>query len=182
MVATAIRRPMPGRVLGLYALATLAREGSVYGYSLAERVATRTDGAWRPGPGAIYPALQGLVERGAARVRRAGARRVYSITPRGRAQLRRLRENMVGRTTGGPDLSLLWAEIAGVTDPGQFLLQRLRRHLDSLETYLSRGSVEPGALRDVREGALSELTAATLRLRAGSSQRVRRRRARAGGG
>lgn len=158
------RRPLPGRVLGLYALATLDREGSVYGYSLAERIATRTDGAWRPGPGAIYPALQGLVARGAAREKKVGVRRVYSITPRGHALLRRIRGNMVGPRSGGPDLSLLWAEIAGTPDPGRFMLQRLRRQLDALDVFLAR---EPDARLGsglLRDEAVAELTRAVQRL------------------
>jgi DNA-binding PadR family transcriptional regulator len=169
---------MPGRVLGLYALATLDREGSVYGYSLSERIASKTDGGWRPGPGAVYPALQSLVERGAARVQKRGVRRVYSITPRGRALLRRIRTEMSGRRTGGPDLSLLWAEIAGTTDPGQFMLQRLRRQVDALVAYLVREPEARLGNRLLRDDALGELAAAAERLRAPTS---RRRRALLGG-
>jgi DNA-binding PadR family transcriptional regulator len=159
------RRPLPGRVLGLYALATLDREGSAYGYSLADRVATKTEGAWRPGPGAIYPALQGLVARGAAREQKVGVRRVYSITPEGRALLRRIRREMAGRRSGGPDLSLLWAEIAGTTDPGRFMLQRLRRQLDALETLLTREPNAPIGSGSLREATVTELTSAIQRLR-----------------
>jgi DNA-binding PadR family transcriptional regulator len=70
------RGPRPGRLLGLYALAVMERDGPIYGYSLADRVAERTDGGWRPGAGAIYPALQVLVTRGMARSSRDGRRRV----------------------------------------------------------------------------------------------------------
>ena len=52
------------RLVGLYALTVMEREGPVHGYGISERIAERTDGAWRPGPGAVYPSLQKLVAGG----------------------------------------------------------------------------------------------------------------------
>ncbi|HTT73607.1 MAG TPA: PadR family transcriptional regulator [Thermoplasmata archaeon] len=156
--------PMPGRVLWLYALATLDREGSLYGYSLADRIANRTDGTWRPGPGAIYPALRSLVERGAARSSIDGSRRVYSITPAGHALLRRIREQMAGPGPGAPDLGLLWAEIAGSDDPGDHLLRHLRRHLEGLDTFLARRPDAKIGSIPLREAAIADLSAAVQRL------------------
>jgi len=181
MPATPIKRPMPGRVLWLYALATLEREGTVYGYALADRIAERTEGAWRPGAGAVYPALQSLVRRGVAREHKAGVRRVYTITPQGRAVLRRIRTQMAGPGPGAPDLSLLWAEIAGVPDPGTHILGRLHRQLESLDALLARQPDAQVGRRSVREAASEELRSALRRLDASaalrrSAQRVRPRR------
>ncbi len=156
---------MPGRVLWLYALATLEREGSLYGYALSDRVAERTEGAWRPGAGAIYPALQSLVRRGAARATKQGRRRVYSITPHGRAVLKRIRIQMAGPGPGAPDLSLLWAEIAGEPDPGAHVLRRLHLQLESVDALLARQPDARSAGRLVREAAIDELSGALDRLR-----------------
>lgn len=158
------KRPMPGRVLWLYALATLEREGTVYGYALSDRVAERTDGAWRPGAGAVYPALQSLVRRGAARTRKQGVRRVYSITPHGRAILRRIRTQMAGPGPGAPDLSLLWAEIAGAPDPGAHMLRRLHRQLEMLDAMLARQPDARAGGRPLRAAAFDELSTALQRL------------------
>jgi len=163
---------MPGRVLWLYALATLEREGTIYGYDLAEKVSERTEGAWRPGAGAVYPALQSLVRRGAARATKRGVRRIYSITPQGRSLLRRIRAQMAGPGPGAPDLTLLWAEIAGTEDPGEHLLRRLHLHLEAIETFLTR---QPGArvgARSLRAAALDELTTAARRLKSGGQRRI----------
>ncbi|HTW77690.1 MAG TPA: PadR family transcriptional regulator [Thermoplasmata archaeon] len=130
--------PRPGRVLGLYALATMSKEGPVYGYQLAERIAERTDGAWHPGAGAIYPALTSLARKGYARAAPGRGRRMYSITPRGRAFLARVRSQWMGGRGSGPDLSRLWAEISGAGDPGEHLLRHLHRHLDSIVTLLDQ--------------------------------------------
>jgi DNA-binding PadR family transcriptional regulator len=175
MPTATLRPPMPGRVLALYSLATLDREGTVYGYSLSERIAAKTDGAWRPGPGAIYPALNSLVQRGLARSARDGARRVYAITPRGRTVLRRFRAQMAG---GGPapDLSLLWAEIAGTDDPGEHLLRHLRRHLDQIDAALARHPDMTIGTRRLRDELITELERTVRRLRARPSRAAARTR------
>lgn len=156
--------PMPSRLIGFYALSVMAAEGPLHGYMLAERIADRTDGAWRPGAGAIYPALETLTERQLARVTSEGRRRVYRITPKGRLLLRTLRRGMAWRTRGGPDLGRLWSEIAGVADPGQFMLENLRRRLDGIVNYLSRDGSDPSAHRALRERFRSELRLAEERL------------------
>jgi DNA-binding PadR family transcriptional regulator len=130
--------PRPGRVLGLYALATMDRDGPVYGYQLAERIADRTEGAWRPGAGAVYPALNSLVERGFARSSVARGRRMFTITPTGRAFLRRIRKEWMGGGRSGPDLSRLWAEVSGSGDAAQHVLRHVRRHLESLAALVER--------------------------------------------
>jgi DNA-binding PadR family transcriptional regulator len=163
-------------VLRLYALATLDREGSIYGYSLSERIATKTEGSWRPGPGAVYPALQSLVERKWARSELKGARRMYTITSTGHAVLRRIRSQMADAGPGAPDLSLLWAEIAGSSDAGEHMLRHLRRHLDSLDAYLARRPDARAGGRNLRTEALAELAESMRRLGGPASGSVRRRR------
>ncbi|HEV8049998.1 MAG TPA: PadR family transcriptional regulator, partial [Thermoplasmata archaeon] len=92
-----MRRPPVGpeafrrRLVGLYALTLMERDGSLHGYGLSEKIADRTDGSWRPGPGSVYPSLKKLVASGLARSRVAARRREYTITPAGRALLRRMR-------------------------------------------------------------------------------------------
>jgi len=171
--------PLPGRMLGLYALSAMDRDGRLYGYELAERIAQRTDGSWRPGPGAIYPALAGLVGRGLARSKFEGRRRVYRITPRGRVLLRRVRRQMLWRTRGGPDLGALWTEIAGHDDPGRFRLERLHHQLDSMTSYLQRAEGGSTKVRALRDQVRDLLQRADAQLRAtGPSARGSRSRSR----
>lgn len=144
--------PLPARVIGLYALATMQGEGSLHGYRLAQRIAERTSGAWRPGAGAVYPALAQLARRGLARSRSDGRRKVYTITPRGRALLRRLRLRRGPDRSTGPDLSVLWAEIAGEEDLERFLLGRLRRALGAIDGVLAAppSGLGPGKVASLR--------------------------------
>ncbi len=177
--------PMPGRILGIYALALMDRMGPIYGYLISERVGQRTEGAWRPGPGAVYPALNRLTVRGLARSRVVGRRRVYSITPKGREVLARIRAQTASWTRPAPDLSVLWAEVAGVEDVGTFLLLRLRRALDAIDTALASlavaGAARPG-MRSLRADVLSELSARidTLRRREALVVSIPTRRGRGG--
>jgi DNA-binding PadR family transcriptional regulator len=158
---------VPARLVGLYALRCMERDGAVYGYSLAERIAERTGGVWRPGPGAIYPALQRLTDRGLARSRVVGRRRVYSLTPKGRESLARLRAQTTGWSPRAPDLSALWADVAGVDDVGTFLLLRLRRALDAIDAALVASSSTgngSSSLRSLRADVIAELSARVTEL------------------
>ncbi len=154
---------MPPRVIGLYALALMEREGPVYGYVVGARIRERTQGAWAPGAGAVYPALEGLSERGLAVAATRGRRKEFRITPRGRAVLRRIRAEARGDRSALPDLTVLWAEIAGERAPGPHLLRRLRRTLDGIEGLLEGGGLDAADRASLRERALAELEVARLR-------------------
>ena len=167
---------MPPQLVGLYALACMEREGEVYGYSLASRIAERTEGAWRPGPGAIYPALDRLTKRKLARSRVKGRRRVYSITRRRRALLAHVRARTTSWTSRAPDMSALWAEIWGVEDVGTFLLLRLRRSLDAIDSALAShpsGGRSSANLASLRETVAGELAARLDHLRRTTPRRRR---------
>lgn len=151
--------------LSLYALALMEREGPVHGYRIAERIEARTDGAWRPGPGAVYPALQRLVRRGLATKRSRGRRQEYEITPEGRELLERVRSRDAAPRPGAPDLTTLWAEVMGAGDPGAFLLVRLRTSIDRLTLHLQRTTLPLGEAKELRSDAVTELKRGLVRLR-----------------
>ncbi|HTT25369.1 MAG TPA: PadR family transcriptional regulator [Thermoplasmata archaeon] len=156
--------PPPGLV-GLYALAMMEKAGRVHGYGVADRIAERTDGSWRPGPGAVYPSLQKLVRRGLARRRVAGRRREYEITAEGRRLLRRIRQRQGSAGSSRLDLSVLWAEVVGTKDLDSFLLLRLRRSLDALGYRLERPGPSTSRDRALRDDVVRELATSLARLR-----------------
>jgi DNA-binding PadR family transcriptional regulator len=55
------------------------------GYQLMQEIEERSDGAWRPSPGSVYPALQQLEDEGLIRSEEAEGRRLYHLTDAGRA-------------------------------------------------------------------------------------------------
>jgi DNA-binding PadR family transcriptional regulator len=132
--------PMRGGIVGMFALSLMDREGPVHGYRVAESIAEKTEGNWRPGPGAIYPTLRRLVDRKYARARKEGARTFYEITPPGKALLTKVRNRQSWRRRFRPDHMLLMADVLGMEDVGEFLQLRLQRDLLALERHLEQGS------------------------------------------
>ncbi len=60
------------------------------GYSIMRTIEDKTEGAWRPGPGTVYPLLRSLVKE--ALLERAGPAESgttvkYSVTKKGRQEL-----------------------------------------------------------------------------------------------
>ncbi len=55
------------------------------GYGIMQELEQRSDGAWRPSPGSVYPALQQLEDEGLIRSEEQDGRRLYQLTDAGRA-------------------------------------------------------------------------------------------------
>ena len=68
------------------ALLVLA-EGPLNGYQIMQEIEKRSDGAWRPSPGSVYPALAQLEDEGLVRTETLGDRRRYVLTDAGRAHV-----------------------------------------------------------------------------------------------
>lgn len=64
-------------------LALLAEEPK-HGYQLIQEIADRSEGAWNPSPGSVYPALSALQDEGLIDDEKLDGRRVFSLTAAGR--------------------------------------------------------------------------------------------------
>ena len=80
------RRPRARRGDVRAALLVLLAEEPRNGYQLMQEIEQRSDGAWRPSPGSVYPALQLLEDEGLVRVEGEG-RKAYGLTDEGRAHV-----------------------------------------------------------------------------------------------
>lgn len=67
------------------AILVLLAEQPRHGYDLIRAIEERTDGAWAPSPGSIYPTLQSLQDEGLVQVEEVDGRRTASLTDAGRA-------------------------------------------------------------------------------------------------
>ncbi len=65
-------------------------EQPMHGYQIMQELAARSGGAWHPSPGAIYPTLQRLEDRGLVRSDEEDARRVFRLTDTGQMVADRL--------------------------------------------------------------------------------------------
>ena len=73
------------------AILGLLAEGPSNGYGLIKAIAEKTDGAWKPSPGSVYPTLSQLVDEGLV-AKEDGPRGAYSLTEEGTAHVTENRE------------------------------------------------------------------------------------------
>jgi DNA-binding PadR family transcriptional regulator len=65
------------------AILALLAEGPRNGYQIIQDINERSGGAWRPSPGAVYPALQQLADEGLIREESSEGRKTFHLTPEG---------------------------------------------------------------------------------------------------
>jgi DNA-binding PadR family transcriptional regulator len=78
------------RYLILDALSDEAR----HGYDVIREIEKRSDGLYKPSPGAVYPTLQMLEEMGLIGSREEGGRKLYELTDKGRQELEEHQEEV----------------------------------------------------------------------------------------
>jgi len=76
------------------ALLVLLDEQSHTGYSLMEEIERRSNGAWRPSPGSVYPTLQQLEDEGLIRPEEGEGRTPFTLTEAGKAYVEEHRESL----------------------------------------------------------------------------------------
>src|SRR5438552_17231275 len=80
---------VPRGILRLYILSMLSRHPET-GYSMMRIIEDKTEGAWRPGPGTVYPLLRSLVKEGLLEKTdspEGGPTVKYSVTKKGKQEL-----------------------------------------------------------------------------------------------
>jgi DNA-binding PadR family transcriptional regulator len=80
------RRMLAQGDMRLIALALIAEQPR-HGYEIIKLLEDKTAGWYSPSPGIVYPTLTYLEEAGHVTAQAEGAKRLYSITPEGRAHL-----------------------------------------------------------------------------------------------
>jgi DNA-binding PadR family transcriptional regulator len=89
MWAHFLQRPQgaPRGLLHFYMLHRISL-GPTFGYEISQDIEEKTEGAWRPAPGSIYPMMKKLVDEGLIRASSKSrdsesSQRIYEITPEG---------------------------------------------------------------------------------------------------
>jgi DNA-binding PadR family transcriptional regulator len=78
------RGPKAGRGDVRAAILALLQEGPRNGYQIMSEIEERSGGAWRPSPGAVYPALSQLADEGLIEAEESSGRRTFRLTAEGR--------------------------------------------------------------------------------------------------
>jgi DNA-binding PadR family transcriptional regulator len=82
------------------AVLVLLAEEPRNGYALMQEVEQRSEGAWRPSPGSVYPTLAQLEDEGLVRAEVIDGRKRFALTEEGRAYLEQRREEFGEPWTG----------------------------------------------------------------------------------
>ncbi len=112
---------------------SMMRNGPVYGNMVAAELFELSDHQWKPGAGAIYPALHKLAQEGLAVARKERGRTVYSITRKGRSVLEVMQEQASVSRGLGLDFGRIWLGIMKPDNIAEHLLRRLRMNLSTIE-------------------------------------------------
>jgi len=149
---------IPRGFLRVYILATLSR-GPATGYEIMQGIEEKTEGAWRPGPGTIYPLLKSLVKErlvSASHKTSKTSRVSYTITQPGERELKEMRAAMA--SFGRKERVIM--RLASDLVPGRsFVPVLLNRARDGAEFIRSKISElpEPDRTAALRElGAMME--------------------------
>jgi DNA-binding PadR family transcriptional regulator len=97
------------------ALLVLLDEQPLTGYALIEEIERRSEGAWRPSPGSVYPALALLEDEGLVAAKEESGRKPFELTEAGRAYVEEHRDQL-----GQP-----WAKLAESFGEGRLELRGL---------------------------------------------------------
>ena len=106
------------------AILLLLAEQPRHGYQIITELAERSEGRWRPSPGAVYPALAQLQDEGLVALSDDGGRRLADLTEAGRAYVEEHRDELGtpweaiggGRPLHGRELFVALRGLAGAVE------------------------------------------------------------------
>ncbi len=133
----------PRGLLHIYALWKIAGK-PMSGYQLMQDIEAKTEGAWRPGPGAIYPILKKLAVEGYIKETKGGkkgsSQTVYEITASGKSRIAAARK--VSRSSGErwTLMRRVFSDLMEPEDLNRFVIESPSRHFEFVhELMLSNG-------------------------------------------
>lgn len=129
----------PRGLLEVYSLLSMARK-PMRGYDLIKEIEMKTDGTWRPGPGAVYPLLGKLAKKGDLLPTKSGefgpSQVVYRITPQGLRRISVAKKVMRSYPTRWKMMSSLFLELLEPDDLVKLLLSLSEFQAETLRTLL----------------------------------------------
>jgi DNA-binding PadR family transcriptional regulator len=102
------------------------------GYQIMQEVEERSEGAWRPSPGSVYPALQQLEDEGLVRSEEADGRKAFTLTDAGRAHVEER----------DPDRPAPWEQMSGDVGAKAHELGKIMREVAFAFTQVLRAGSE----------------------------------------
>jgi len=137
-----ISRPQgaPRGLLFLYIMHKIAIKPA-HGYELLQDIESKTNGAWRPGAGSIYPMLKKMVAKGYIEIEsmeKGGTeQRVYSITPTGINFLHNTKKIFSGAGQRWSAMRGIFVELMDAEELTKFFTDGMRMQSDLAQEILT---------------------------------------------
>ncbi len=113
------------------------------GYDIMKEIENKTEGAWRPGPGAVYPVLRKLVKQGYLAARKKGdggpPHVLYEITRSGLENVANAKKMMKWSTERWSLLRRLFIDLMEPDDLVRFVLNSLELQIELVHTLVESG-------------------------------------------
>jgi len=173
---------IPRGFLRVYILTTLSRAPAT-GYEIMQGIEERTEGAWRPGPGTIYPLLKSLVREKlvlASRKFSKTSKISYTITPKGQDTVANMRSGITSFGRKERFIMRLASELIPSQMLVPLLLNRARESAEFLRSKIAE-LPEPertAALRELGTSAENQLDWVNATLETRASAKPHRRHTR----
>jgi DNA-binding PadR family transcriptional regulator len=124
---------VPRGILRLYVLSMLSKHPET-GYSIMRTIEDKTEGAWRPGPGTVYPLLRSLVKEGLLEAgdsaQRGGGSFTYSVTKKGKQQFEEMQRMLTSAGKKERVMIHLFADMLPSTVWASMFVSRQRETFD----------------------------------------------------
>jgi DNA-binding PadR family transcriptional regulator len=125
------------RGLLLYYVLHRISKGPTHGYEIAHDIEEKTDGAWRPAPGSMYPMLRKLESQGLIKAKTSTAKRsseteqrVYEITPNGLTWLNEGKQMFTNASNKLSSIRKIFLELLDPQDAARFFAEGSRMQLE----------------------------------------------------
>src|SRR2546425_4408785 len=129
----------PKGLLRYYILHKIAQK-PIHGYEIIQDMDSKTEGAWRPGAGSLYPILKKLVSEGLIKAdpepSNEATRRVYQITPKGVESLAHAKEMFANFQQRFGSLRRLFIELIDPENLATFFVDGSNRQFQMAQEML----------------------------------------------
>src|SRR5881296_44273 len=129
----------PKGLLRYYILHKIAQK-PIHGYEIIQDIDSKTEGAWRPGAGSLYPILKKLVSEGLIKAEPEpsdeATRRVYHITPKGVESLGHAKEMFTNFQQRFGSLRRLFIELIDPENLATFFVDGSNRQFQMAQEML----------------------------------------------
>jgi len=111
------------------------------GYSIMRTIEDKTEGAWRPGPGTVYPLLRSLVKEGLlerAGSSEDGATVKYSVTKKGKQEFEEMQRTLASAGKRERVMIRLFADLLPAETWASAFVNRQREIFDIFQEKVSQ--------------------------------------------